>query len=120
MAFSFTVEKSGACTIFNLSGYMEKDHGKQIRMKVEELVSKGETIFILDFTKVPVVNSLGLAEMVDMAAICIGNESITIAFCGLASSTKFCFKTVGIFNYVDEYPGRQEAIAGCSTTGPGT
>ncbi|MBI3038187.1 hypothetical protein HYY75_03920 [bacterium] len=112
MSFSFSHEKIGNLNVFNVKGYVDKEAGKSLRLKVEEKVNAGETLFLLDFSLAPLVNSTGLAEVIDLVSLKGSNSKLNFAFSGLSTVCQFSFNSVGIFHYAQAFTSRSEALLG--------
>ena len=110
MALTISIDHEAAVTVVKLQGYVEKEGAIRIRKQVEELISQGRRSIAIDFSLAPIVNSVGLAEFIDLVSMSMGTEDLHFAFFGLSDACRFSFNTVGMFHYVLELPDRSSAI----------
>ena len=62
-----TVFESGRECVATVTGYLDQEGGKQLAALIEVELAKGFLAFILDLSNCPLVNSLGVAALIQVA-----------------------------------------------------
>lgn len=111
MAFQLRSENIREVTVLVLEGYLDQNSGKQLRKAIDERISAGRKRFVLDFSLTPIVNSLGLQELLDVAALLIKDHSLRFYLCGLSEICQKSFAMAGLFHLADKCPNFETALA---------
>jgi len=111
MNFQIKHEESQGVCVLSTHGYMDKEAGKAFLKDVEGLIKKGKTVFLIDFTETPIVNSSGMSEVVETVSLTLSDERLSFGFCGLSPTCDFGFRAVGIQYYAKLFTTRSEGLA---------
>lgn len=111
--FTCTGEASGAAFIIRSSGYLDEDGGIAMRKAVEEAFPKGFRNFVLNFEHSPVINSQGIAQLIEITEIVVDEKKGKLAYVGLNDLTMNVFKMVGLLKMGTAFPSEEAAVAAC-------
>ncbi|HOY65577.1 MAG TPA: STAS domain-containing protein [Candidatus Ozemobacteraceae bacterium] len=110
-AFSCSGEARGGVYLLRTSGYLDESGGGALQKAVEETFPKGFRNFVLNFTGSPVINSQGIAHLIEIAEIIIDEKKGRLAFTGLNDLTMNVFKMVGLLKMGSAFPTEDAAVA---------
>ena len=104
-----TLDQNGVI-VFGVGGYFEVNAGKQLRAYVEERVQAGKLRFVLDLTDCKVINSLGVAAVLDIAVKVIDDYRGKLVLSGLDAMKTSVFTLAGIIPYLPAVKTMAEAV----------
>lgn len=90
------VDTSGAYPIFALTGYCTDESVESLGNQLKALHDKGNKKYIFDFTDCMIVNSLGMADLLDAIIIIDQDYSGFSVLSGLDSMKETLFTVSGI------------------------
>lgn len=93
-------------------GYVDEKGGAILFDATEEVLAEGFQKILLNFAESPVINSQGIAQIIELAEIVVDEKGGSLAFCGLSELAASVFKMVGLLQMGDSYTDEQEAISG--------
>ena len=96
--------------IIRSNGYLDDKGGAAVRKAVEEAFVKGFQKFVLNFTLSPVINSPGIAQLLELAEIIVDERKGQLAFVGLNELTMGVFKMVGLLSSGEAFPQEGDAV----------
>jgi len=108
--FTCQAEVHGAIYIIRTSGYLDESGGRVIVEAVEEAFPKGFRNFVLNFKGSPVINSQGIAQIIELTEIVVDEKKGSLAFVGLNELTAGVFKMVGLLKVGKAFPDETLAI----------
>ena len=76
----------------------------------EKALEEGSKKILLNFTESPVINSQGIAQLIELAEIIVDEKGGDLAFCGLSELSTSVFKMVGLLQMGDAYESEKEAL----------
>lgn len=109
---NFTVHteiKSGVYLIRS-EGYLDEHGGAAVFEALQKALPDGHQKFILDLAKSPVINSQGIAQIIEMSEIIVDETNGELAFVGLSELAGGVFKMVGLLQMAEAYPSEEEAL----------
>lgn len=113
MAITFTCssQERGDIFIVRSQGYLDEKGGLTVRQTAEASFSRGLQKFILNFAGSPVINSVGLSQILELVENILDQQHGRVAYCGLNELTSGVFKMVGLLKLGTAHPNEDEAIA---------
>jgi anti-anti-sigma factor len=111
MAFACETGSEKDVFVVRTNGYLDEKGGETVRKAVEEAFLKGFQKFVLNFAGSPVINSPGIAQLLELTEIIVDERKGQLAYVGLNELTMGVFKMVGLLNSGDAHQGEAEAIA---------
>ncbi len=109
--FKIESTTSGKVTIVRTQGYLDDQGGKVFKEKCTELIDKGNTHFVFNLEKTPVINSTGLSTLLDIMVQIIDYNDGQVAICGLSKLTQTALQMTGVLTLCDAYPAEAEAVS---------
>lgn len=67
-----------------------------VRKYADEAFSKGFQKIILNFSQAPVINSTGVAQIIELVEVLVDERKGSVIFVGLSELTSGVFKMVGL------------------------
>ncbi len=113
MAFFCEIVREEKVLIIRANGYLDGIGGKELVKAVEEGFANGYQNFILNFSEAPVVNSQGVAMLLEVMEIILEKRKGKLAYVGLSELTKTFFKMAGLL-VGTVYPSESTAMKGFS------
>ena len=105
-----------AVTVVAVDGFVDAGTVGELRDTLERLVREGRQRFVIDLTRVPFMDSSGLATLVQtFKRVRIGEGDVRVA--GLQDEVLRVFQLVRLDRVFDLYPDAEAAVA--SFTGDG-
>jgi anti-anti-sigma factor len=108
--FSLVSEKKDGVYIIRSNGYVDEHGGAVLFEAVQKALPEGFQKFILDLRESPVINSQGIAQIIEISEIIVDEKSGDLAFVGLSELTMGVFKMVGLLQMGDAFPSEKEAL----------
>ena len=112
--FTIEVTKSNNILVVKTSGYLDDDGGKVFGEKLEALIAEGNTYFVFNLEKTPVINSTGLSTLLDVMVQVIDYNDGEVAITGLSKLTHTALQMTGVLTLCEAYPTENEAIIAVS------
>ncbi len=109
--FSLKTEKKDGIFIIRSNGYLDEKGGAILFEALQKALPEGYQKYILDLTESPVINSQGIAQIIEISEIIVDEKSGELAFVGLSELTSGVFKMVGLLQMGEAYPSEADAIA---------
>ncbi len=109
---NFTINSEIADDIFILrsNGYLDEFGGAKVFKAVEESLPEGCNKLILNLKESPVINSQGIAQIIELSEIIVDDKCGELAFVGLSDLTHGVFKMVGLLQMGNPFESEKEAI----------
>lgn len=111
MAFTCSTASENDVFIVRTNGYLDDYGGMAVNKAVEEAFLKGFQKFVLNFTDSPVINSPGIAQLLELTEIIVDERKGLLAYVGLNELTMGVFKMVGLLNSGDSFNSESEATS---------
>ena len=111
MSFSFETATERNIFVVRTNGYFDEKGGEAVRKAVEEAFINGCQKFVLNFSGSPVINSPGIAQLLELTEIIVDERKDQLAYVGLNELTMGVFKMVGLLSYGEAFAEESEALA---------
>jgi anti-anti-sigma factor len=108
--FTCETAKENDIVIVRSNGYLDEKGGAAVRKAVEEAFEKGFQKFVLNFAGSPVINSPGIAQLLELTEIIVDERKGQLSFVGLNELTMGVFKMVGLLNSGKAFPNEAGAL----------
>lgn len=109
--FSIKTDNKNGVYIIRSCGYLDETGGATVFAAVQEALPEGYQKFILNLHESPVINSQGIAQIIELSEIIVDEKNGEIAFVGLSGLTSGVFKMVGLLQMGTAYPTEEAALA---------
>ncbi len=108
--FSIQTATVDGIYIIRSNGYLDEKGGASVFEAVQDALPSGYQKFILNFAQSPVINSQGIAQIIELSEIIVDEKSGDLAFVGLSELTSGVFKMVGLLQMGEAFPSEEDAI----------
>lgn len=108
--FTIKTDNNNGVYIIRSNGYLDENGGAAVFAAVQQALPEGYQKFILNLQDSPVINSQGIAQIIELCEIIVDEKNGELAFVGLSELTNGVFKMVGLLQMGDAYPTETEAI----------
>ncbi len=108
--FTIATAKNKGVFIIRPCGYVDENGGAAIFATVQKALPEGHQKFILNLAASPVINSQGIAQIIELAEIIVDEKNGELAFTGLSELAGGVFKMVGLLQMAEAYPTEQAAV----------
>jgi anti-anti-sigma factor len=108
--FSIKTEQKNDVFIIRSNGYLDENGGAVVFEAVQQALPQGFQKFILNFAESPVINSQGIAQIIELTEIIVDEKNGELGFVGLSELTSGVFKMVGLLQLGEAYSSEEEAI----------
>ena len=99
--FGVAVERVPEGVVMRLHGYLAREGGEQLHAAVVEQLRGGATEVTLDFSEVPVINSLGVSLLLNTIMTIPHEFGGRAKVCGLSESLTHFLEMMGILGLVE-------------------
>lgn len=106
---SIELQNYGQNLVMVLKGYIEKEAAQLILNHYNHHRQKGIKSFIIDFSRVTLINSFALSCLLDMVSENMGDAQIGFYFCGIPESCYYGISAVGLMNCATEFDTLDQA-----------
>lgn len=100
----------GRVCVLRPVGYVDEKGGAALFEVAEKALEEGSKKILLNFTESPVINSQGIAQLIELAEIIVDEKGGDLAFCGLSELSTSVFKMVGLLQMGDAYENEKDAL----------
>lgn len=108
--YKCTGEARGTAFVLRSFGYLDENGGVAMRKAVEDAFPKGFRNFVLNFEGSPVINSQGIAQLIEITEIVVDEKKGKLAYTGLNDLTMNVFKMVGLLKMGTAFPTEDAAV----------
>lgn len=109
LKFSFTSRTADQVVILECEGYFNQTAGEQISDFCYQKIEAGETRFLLNFEKSPVMNSIGVSAIIEIIGK-LRTVSGKIGYINLSPIVAKTFKIMGLLNHSKIYTSEADAL----------
>jgi anti-sigma B factor antagonist len=104
------VSKEEDIVVVVVQGELDANTAPDLRAKFEELVGQGENQYVIDLTGVPVMDSSGIAALVNLfKRVRIGAGDVKL--CGIREEIMEIFQLTRLDRVFDIFDSRADAVA---------
>jgi len=108
--FTVNIDKSNDIFIVRSSGYLDEGGGAAVFEAVHKNLPADCHKVILNLKDSPVINSQGIAQLIELSEIIVDDKGGELAFVGLSDLTYGVFKMVGLLQMGNPFESEAEAI----------
>ena len=108
--FQVTVRREPNYAILCTDGYINNTGGEKIAQECYQLLDEGIKRFILNLEKSPIVNSVGIAVLIELIER-VREDGEKVVFCNCTPVISKTFKIMGLTQYAELYENEKEAVA---------
>jgi anti-anti-sigma factor len=108
--FTIKTDNKNGIYIIRSSGYLDENGGAAVFAAVQQALPEGYQKFILNLQESPVINSQGIAQIIELSEIIVDEKNGEIAFVGLSELTNGVFKMVGLLQMGESFPDEAAAL----------
>lgn len=109
-----STQQLGDVAVITVDGAVDAGSVNQLRTELDSLVGSGQQRFVIDLSKVPFMDSCGLATLVQtFKRVRIGSGDVRVA--GLQEDVLRIFQLVRLDRVFDLFPAAPEAVASFGT-----
>lgn len=108
--FEITHREQDSVAIFTITGYFTQPTGEQLRLKVDELLSRDKAEMIIEFSKVLVINSPGVAGLLDLVLHILDDLEGAVYLVGLDRLKSQVLTMAGIIPLATSFETIDEAM----------
>ncbi len=98
-------------TIFSLSGYLNHEYLLVLRQALEKALAAGERRFVLDFRGTEIINSPGIAVLLEIGSLVTEDHGGALAVFGLTPHLHTILEISAFFCFATVKPDEAEALA---------
>jgi len=109
MSGSVSFKTANNILIFSLTGYVEKSVSELFIKEFRTQWQKGIRQFLFDFSKVTMINSVALGEILEMVSEGIGESNSGFYVCAVPEKCHWGLSAIGLLNYMTEYNSLDQA-----------
>lgn len=95
--------------VFVPPSYFDDKVGAQVKQAAAELFQKGHSRFIVDLRQCKIINSRGLASMLDLAMKCTDDYRGKLVVTGIDQTKQNLFELIGLDTIITPAPTLEEA-----------
>jgi len=108
--FSCQTEEQGKVYVIRSTGYLDELGGASVQQHVLDALPKGFRHFVLNFAQSPVINSQGIAQLIEVTETVVEEKNGGLAFVGLNELTNGVFKMVGLLKMGQAFSTEEAAV----------
>ncbi|MFH1068293.1 MAG: STAS domain-containing protein [Candidatus Glassbacteria bacterium] len=108
--FQVSVRREANYAVLYTDGYINNTGGEKIAQECYKLLDEGIKIFILNLAKSPIVNSVGIAVLIELIER-VREDGEKVIFCNCTPVISKTFKIMGLTQYAELYDNEKEALA---------
>ena len=109
MVGSLTSAKEEQIYVFHLEGYIEKVLAAEMSAQFRLQWKKGIRQYLFDFSRVTLINSVALAEILEIVSDGIGEPDVIFYICQIPEKCYWGISSLGILNHMTEFNTFAEA-----------
>jgi len=111
--FQVTVRREPSCAVIYSEGYINNAGGEKIAEECYKLLEQGVKKLILNLSKSPIVNSVGIAVLIELIER-VRDEGEKIVFCNCTPVIAKTFKIMGLTRYAEIHSDEKTALSAIS------
>lgn len=108
--FTISTENTSDIFIVRSSGYLDENGGAAVFEAVHKNLPANCHKVILNLKDSPVINSQGIAQIIELSEIIVDDKGGELAFVGLSDLTYGVFKMVGLLQLGNPFDSEAAAI----------
>lgn len=112
--FRITFERGPDYAILRTDGYINNTGGEKIAEQVYSLLGEGVKRFVLNLGKSPIVNSVGIAALIEMIER-VREDGDRVVFCNCTPVIAKTFKIMGLTQYAELHDDEKTAVSRFTT-----
>lgn len=108
--FACDARFAGEALVLQPRGYLDKAAGETLLALARKTMKPGTARLALDLSGTPVINSSGLATLVELITLVLDEREGAVAVVGLSGLARSALSAIGILAMVREAPSEADAI----------
>jgi anti-anti-sigma factor len=108
--FEVSVQREPTHAILRTEGYINNTGGEKIAQECYKMLDDGIGTFILNLAKSPIVNSVGIAVLIELIER-VKEDGEKVIFCNCTPVIAKTFKIMGLTQYAELYENEKEALS---------
>ena len=108
--FEVSIERETTYAVLRTEGYINNTGGEKIAQECYKMLDEGVKTFILNLAKSPIVNSVGIAVLIELIER-VKEEGEKVIFCNCTPVIAKTFKIMGLTQYAELYDNEKDALA---------
>lgn len=109
-AFEIKVEQNDVVPVIVIQGYFSDEAGKQLHEVAKDLLRKGKTKLIFNFSTCTVITSPGVAALMDLGLAIMDDFKGNAILCGLDKFKLSVLNLAGVVPIIEAVPDVQTAL----------
>ena len=110
-SFEVILTTHGRTVIADIRGYFNDEAGRHLQGGLKPLLKKGANRVLLDFSLCEVINSPGVAALLETAVEVIEDHRGMLVLCGLQETSQDILQMAGLFTYATAAADRTAGLA---------
>lgn len=112
--YSLKTEIQNDIVIVYSNGYLDDINSAVLADEINKYLAQGTLKFVISLKESPVINSQGIARMIELAEVVIDERSGELVFAELSELSSGVFKMVGLLEMTDAFSTVKEAVEAMS------
>ena len=109
-SYAIAISESDSIPIISVTGYLGEEAGNEVCEKVDPLLLQGRRILVFDFTQTKIINSPGVAALMDLSVKIRDDFDGRMFLTGVDSVKKKILSMVGVVTEENVAPSLTEAL----------
>ena len=115
-ACKISVERRGDVALLYTDGYINNQGGEEIAREAYAQLDSGARALIPNLEKTRIVNSIGISILIEVLERVMDKKGV-LAFCHLTPTIDKTFRIMGLAQYAQIFPTREEALQAVAAKG---
>ncbi|NLI79719.1 MAG: STAS domain-containing protein [Candidatus Riflebacteria bacterium] len=115
-SFEVILTTHGRAVVADIRGYFNDEAGRHLQERLKPLLKKGSNRILLDFSRCEVINSPGVAGLLETAVEVIEDHRGMLVLCGLQETSQNILQMAGLFIYATATADRTTGLAALEKT----
>lgn len=116
-SFEVILTTHGQVVVADIRGYFNDEAGRRLQEGLKPLLKKGANRILLDFSLCEIINSPGVAALLETAVEVIEDHRGKMVLCGLQETSQDILKMAGMFIYATVAADRTAGLAALAKVG---
>ncbi len=105
------IETRKGITVLLVNSYFEEECGKELEETTDDLRSKGLKRVVIDFSRCPKVNSMGIGSLLESCTKIVNENHGHVVLCGMTQMMQKVFNMAGVLSLADDAESVDHAIS---------
>ncbi len=109
MAGRLSTAREDQICIFRFEGYIEGIIGQELKAKYRQEWEQGTRQYLFDFSKATLINSIALAELLEVVSDSIGEPDVMLYISQVPEKCYWGLSSLGLLNHMTEFSSFEQA-----------